>query len=49
MSIKMIPKPKKISEGEGRLCIRPVYSVEEAGLEKYLHAFSNFADRVWGI
>ena len=49
MSIKMIPKPKKISEGEGRLCIRPVYSVEEAGLEKYLHAFSDFADRVWGI
>lgn len=49
MSIRMIPKPKKINEGEGRLCIRPVYTVEEAGLEKYLHAFSDTADRVWGI
>lgn len=49
MSINIIPKPKKITWGDGRLCIKPLYTCEEAGLEKYLHAFSECADRIWGI
>lgn len=49
MSIKILPAPKKIIENEGFLCIKPVFSTESDLHQDILHAFSETADKVFGI
>lgn len=49
MNIKMIPSPKSVTVDNGSLCIKPVFSCEAEGFEDILKAFSEAADRLWGI
>ncbi len=49
MSINIIPKPKKLVEYGGMADIEPFYICEDTSLERYFHAFSDAADKIWGI
>lgn len=49
MSINIIPSPKKVSLGEGFLCIKPVFSCGERSFDRILKSFSETADKLWGI